>query len=126
MSISNKLRLLKNLWFFEEGAKGNADLAGQIVFEFSESSREQVIKDWAKTPTGLRYLAGERLTDNIERFKDRDPNTLGAKYLQFLEKYDFLRVFVYSDDFVSSITLLVYIYFHGTKNIIEYYRITKN
>ena len=92
MSISNKLRRLKNLWFFEEGAKGNADLAGQIVFEFSESSREQVIKDWAKTPTGLRYLAGERLTDNIERFKDRDPNTLGAKYLQFLEKYDFNEV----------------------------------
>tara|TARA_B100000902_G_scaffold207319_1_gene197442 strand:- start:3200 stop:3889 length:690 start_codon:yes stop_codon:yes gene_type:complete len=92
MSIANKFRLLKKLCVYEEGAKGNTDLAGQIVFEFSEKEREQIIKDWAKTPTGLRYLAGERLTDNIERFKDRDPNTLGAKYLQFLEKYDFTEV----------------------------------
>ena len=29
MSISNKLRLLKNLWFFEEGAKGNADFSSK-------------------------------------------------------------------------------------------------
>jgi len=92
MSVSNKLRLLKELWFYEEGAKGNTDLAGQIVYEFAGKDREQIIKDWCKTPTGQRYLAGERIIDNIERFKDRDPNTLGAKYLQFLEKYDFTEV----------------------------------
>ena len=92
MSVSNKLRLLKELWFYEEGAKGNTDLAGQIVYEFAGKDREQIIKDWCKTPTGQRYLAGERIIDNIERFKDRDPNTLGAKYLQFLEKYEFTEV----------------------------------
>ena len=79
MSVSNKLRLLKKLWFYEEGAEGNTDLAGQIVFEFASKKQDQIIKDWCKTPTGQRYLAGERLIDNIERFKDRDPNTLAAK-----------------------------------------------
>ena len=92
MSISNKLRLLKKLWFYEEGAEGNTDLAGQIVFEFASKKQDQIIKDWCKTPTGQRYLAGERIIDNIERFKDRDPNTLGAKYLQFLEKYQYTAV----------------------------------
>ena len=92
MSISNKLRLLKKLWFYEEGAKGNTDLAGQIVYEFASKKQDKIIKDWCKTPTGQRYLAGERIIDNIERFKDRDPNTLGAKYLQFLEKYQYTEV----------------------------------
>ena len=92
MSVSNKLRLLKKLWFYEEGAKGNTDLAGQIVYEFASKKQDKIIKDWCKTPTGQRYLAGERIIDNIERFKDRDPNTLGAKYLQFLEKYQYTEV----------------------------------
>ena len=44
MSISNKLRLLKKLWFYEEGAKGNTDLAGQIVYEFASKKQDKIIK----------------------------------------------------------------------------------
>ena len=78
-----KLRLLWRQFNYVEGKPGNADQAAQTIWEFNGKSKDQQMRVWAATPTGKRYLAGERIIDNIESFRDRDPATLGAKYLEF-------------------------------------------
>ena len=88
-----KLRLLWRQFNYVEGKPGNADLAAQTIWEFNGKSKDQQMRVWAATPTGKRYLAGERIIDNIESFRDRDPATLGAKYLEFRDKYSFGKVY---------------------------------
>ena len=87
-----KLKLLWRQFNYVEGRPGNAALAAQTVYEFNGNSIDQQMRVWAATATGRRYLAGERILDNIESFRDRDPNTLGAKYLEFIDKYNFGEV----------------------------------
>ena len=87
-----KLKLLWRQFNYVEGRPGNAALAAQTVYEFNGNSIDQQMQVWAATATGRRYLAGERILDNIESFRDRDPNTLGAKYLEFIDKYNFGEV----------------------------------
>lgn len=84
-----KIKLLLELQRYQEGREGNTDLAGRVVWEFNGNSKVNQMKAWAETPHGKRYLAGERILDNIESFRDRDSNTLGTKYLQWIDKYNF-------------------------------------
>ena len=94
-----KLKLLWRQFNYVEGRPGNAALAAETVFEFNGNSIDQQMQVWAAGATGKRYLAGERIIDNIESFRDRDPDTLGAKYLEFIDKYNFGEV----NDDISSI-----------------------
>lgn len=87
-----KWRLLLDLWKYEQGKPGNADMAVQVIYHFNGKSKQNQMRVWAATPTGKRYLAGERILDDIESFRERDPNTLGAKYLEFRDKYRFGEV----------------------------------
>ena len=88
-----KLKLLWQQFNYVEGRPGNADLAAQTIWEFNGKSKDNQMRVWAATATGRRYLAGERIIDNIESFRDRDPNTLGAKYLEFIDKHNFGKVY---------------------------------
>jgi len=88
-----KLKLLWRQFNYVEGRPGNADLAAQTIWEFNGKSKDNQMRVWAATATGRRYLAGERIIDNIESFRDRDPNTLGAKYLEFIDKHNFGKVY---------------------------------
>jgi ubiquinone biosynthesis protein Coq4 len=83
------LSLLLQLLRYESGKKDNADLIAKIVLHFTGRSQDKQIYAWAETTTGQRYLAGESILDNINSFRDRDENTLGHKYLKFMDKYYF-------------------------------------
>ena len=87
-----KWRLLLDLYKYEPNKPGNADVAAKVIYEFNGKSKHPQMYAWCETPTGIRYMAGERILDNIESFRDRDPDTLGAKYLKFRDKYKFGEV----------------------------------
>jgi len=83
------IQLLSQLIRYKPNQPDNADLIAKVVLHFTGTSIDHQIELWSKTDTGQRYLAGERIIDNIESFRTRDENTLGHQYLQFMDKYYF-------------------------------------
>jgi|TARA_R110000851_G_scaffold226461_2_gene379137 ubiquinone biosynthesis protein Coq4 len=83
------ISLLYELFKYNPKDKDNANLIAKVVVHFNGLSLEKQMYTWAKTPTGRRYLAGERINDNIEEFRKRDVNTLGRKYLEFMDRFYF-------------------------------------
>ena len=81
--------LLWQLLNYKPNQPDNADLIAKVVLHFTGNSIDNQIELWSKTDTGQRYLAGERIIDNIESFRTRDTNTLGHRYLQFMDKFYF-------------------------------------
>lgn len=86
------LDLLWQLFRYNPGKPDNADLIAKVVIHFTGNSLDNQIELWSKTETGQRYLRGERIIDDIESFRDRDENTLGHQYLQFMDKFYFNKL----------------------------------
>lgn len=83
------IQLISQLLKYKPNQPNNADLIAKGVLHFTGDSIDTQIELWSKTDTGQRYLAGERIIDNIESFRNRDENTLGHQYLLFMDKFYF-------------------------------------
>jgi len=83
------IQLISQLIRYKPNQPDNADLIAKVVLHFTGNSIDHQIELWSKTDTGQRYLAGERIIDNIESFRNRDENTLGHQYLLFMDKFYF-------------------------------------
>ena len=71
------------------GENDNMKTIVSTITFFTQQSHDKVINEWAKTETGQRYLAGERITDKLYKYKDSDPDCFGKVYLEFIKKYKF-------------------------------------
>ena len=82
------IQLISQLIRYKPNQPDNADLIAKVVLHFTGNSIDHQIELWSKTDTGQRYLAGERIIDNIESFRNRDENTSRViKYLLFMDKF---------------------------------------
>jgi ubiquinone biosynthesis protein Coq4 len=83
------ISLVYRLFRYSPDGEDNANMIARVVTYFNGKSKFNQMCKWAETPVGKRYLAGERIIDNIEDFRERDNDTLGRKYLEFMDKFYF-------------------------------------
>ena len=69
-------KIIKDLWKSgitdSVGENDNMKTIVSTITFFTQKSHDKVINEWAKTETGQRYLAGERITDKLYKYKDSD------------------------------------------------------
>ena len=75
-------------------APGNYDTSfiAEFIGYFNGTSLQNTVARWAATPTGKRYLAGESIFDDFNKYQDADSNTFAKQYISFMEKYYFEKL----------------------------------
>ena len=75
-------------------APGNYDTSfiAEFIGYFNGTSLQNTVARWAATSTGKRYLAGESIFDDFNKYQDADSNTFAKQYISFMEKYYFEKL----------------------------------
>ena len=86
-------RTLRDMLLYKSGRDNEVDKAARFILATNGKSLDGTIELWSETPTGQRYMAGERIIDFVKDYEDSDPSTFATLYLAFKQRtgYDALK-----------------------------------